>query len=75
MSNKKTNITDMNKDFNCMTGEELELFKRQIDTALLTLRRAVRRNNEDPLKNDGYSKLLTMSIDVDREIMIRKESE
>lgn len=62
-----------NKDFTCLSDEELKLFREQIDAALLTLRKAVRRYTEDVIKHEEYCILLTMSIDVAIEISTRKE--
>ncbi len=62
-----------NKDFTCLSDEELKLFREQIDAALLTLRKAVRRYTEDVIKHEEYCMLLTMSIDVAIEISTRKE--
>ncbi len=62
-----------NKDFTCLSDEELELFREQIDAALLTLRKAVRRYTEDVIKHEEYCMLLTMSINVAIEISMRKE--
>lgn len=61
------------QDLDCMTDEELEFVKCKINAALFTLRQAARRINEDVLKNKAYSKLLTLSIDLDIEITTRKE--
>ncbi len=62
-----------NKGFTCLSDEELKLFREQIDSALLTLRKAVRRYTEDVIKHEEYCMLLTMSIDVAIEISMRKE--
>ena len=62
-----------NKDFTCLSDEELKLFREQIDAALLALRKAVRRYTEDVIKHEEYCMLLTMSIDVAIEISTRKE--
>ncbi len=62
-----------NKDFTCLSDEELKLFREQINAALLTLRKAVRRYTEDVIKHEEYCMLLTMSIDVAIEISTRKE--
>lgn len=62
-----------NKDFTCLSDEELKLFGEQIDAALLTLRKAVRRYTEDVIKHEEYCILLTMSIYVAIEISTRKE--
>lgn len=62
-----------NKNFTCLSDEELKLFREQIDAALLTLRKAVRRYTEDVIKHEEYCMLLTMSIDVAIEISMRKE--
>ena len=62
-----------NEDFDCMTDEELKYVQEKINAALMTLRQAARRINEDTLKNEVYSKLLTLSIDLDIEITTRKE--
>lgn len=62
-----------NKDFTCLSDEELKLFREQIDAALLTLRKAVRRYTEDVIKHEEYCMLLTMSIYVAIEISTRKE--
>lgn len=62
-----------NKGFTCLSDEELKLFREQIDAALLTLRKAVRRYTEDVIKHEEYCMLLTMSIDVAIEISMRKE--
>lgn len=62
-----------NKGFTCLSDEELKLFREQIDSALLTLRKAVRRYTEDVIKHEEYCMLLTMSIDVAIEISTRKE--
>lgn len=61
------------EDFDYMTDEELELFRKQLDATLLTLRQAVRRTNEHVLKNDAYRELLMLSVDLNIEITTRKE--
>lgn len=64
-----------NKDFSCMADEELELFRKQLNEALMTFRYAERRMSKmtrrGVVKNGTYSKLLTLSTDVDIEMTAR----
>lgn len=64
-----------NRDFSCMADEELELFRKQLNAALMTFRHAERRMSKmtrrGVVKNGTYSKLLTLSIDVDIEMTAR----
>lgn len=64
-----------NRDFSCMADEELELFRKQLNAALMTFRHAERRMSKmtrrGVVKNGTYSKLLTLNIDVDREMTAR----
>lgn len=66
-----------NKDFTCLSDEELKLFGKQLNAALMTFKHVERRMSKmarrGVVKNDTYSKLLTMSIDVAIEISTRKE--